>query len=73
MRVDEETKIVYVVDLMNNGIQRWPHGETEGDTIAGGNGTYMILSVLFLYFSLMNADFQHSVSSPVMLRYFQKS
>jgi DNA-binding beta-propeller fold protein YncE len=39
LRVDEETKIVYVVDLMNNRIQRWPHGETEGDTIAGGNGT----------------------------------
>ncbi|CAF1025405.1 unnamed protein product [Rotaria sordida] len=38
LRVDEETKIVYVVDLMNNRIQRWKHGETEGDTIAGGNG-----------------------------------
>ncbi|CAF0800140.1 unnamed protein product [Rotaria sp. Silwood1] len=38
LRVDEETKIVYVVDLMNNRIQRWKHGETEGDTIVGGYG-----------------------------------
>ena len=38
LRVDEETKTVYVVDLMNNRIQRWKNGATEGETIAGGNG-----------------------------------
>ena len=37
LRVDEETKTVYVVDLLNNRIQRWKHGTTEGETIAGGN------------------------------------
>ncbi|CAF0971364.1 unnamed protein product [Adineta steineri] len=36
--VDEETKIVYVADTSNHRIVRWQHGETEGDTIAGGNG-----------------------------------
>ncbi|UJR22994.1 hypothetical protein I4U23_026021 [Adineta vaga] len=38
LRFDEETKTLYVVDLMNNRIQRWKHGATEGETIAGGNG-----------------------------------
>ncbi|CAF4109987.1 unnamed protein product, partial [Rotaria sordida] len=42
LRVDKKTKIVYVVNLMNNKIQRWKHGETEGDTIAGGNGMFII-------------------------------
>ncbi|CAF3576138.1 unnamed protein product [Rotaria socialis] len=37
LRVDEETKIFYVVDLLNHQTQRWKHGENEGDTIAGGN------------------------------------
>ncbi|CAF0944405.1 unnamed protein product [Adineta steineri] len=36
--VDEETKIMYVADTSNHRIVRWQHGETEGDTIAGGNG-----------------------------------
>ncbi|CAF3435248.1 unnamed protein product [Rotaria sp. Silwood1] len=38
LRVDEETKTVYVVDLLNNRIQRWKNAATEGETIAGGNG-----------------------------------
>ncbi|CAF4261438.1 unnamed protein product, partial [Rotaria sordida] len=38
LRVDKETKIVYVVNLMNNRIQRWKHDETDGDTIVGGTG-----------------------------------
>ncbi|CAF0749152.1 unnamed protein product [Rotaria sordida] len=38
LRVDEETKTVYVVDLLNNRIQRWRNGAIEGETIAGGNG-----------------------------------
>ncbi|CAM4811390.1 unnamed protein product [Rotaria magnacalcarata] len=45
LRVDEETKIVYVVDLLNNQFQRWKHDENEGDTIAGGNA--MVEIVLF--------------------------
>jgi DNA-binding beta-propeller fold protein YncE len=46
LKVDEETKIVYVVDLMNSRIQRWIHGETEGDTIAGGNGMFNIFFII---------------------------
>jgi DNA-binding beta-propeller fold protein YncE len=42
LRVDEETKTVYVVDLLNNRIQRWKNGANEGETIAGGNGMYII-------------------------------
>jgi len=42
LRVDEETNIVYIADLMNNRIQRWKHGETEGDTIAGDNGMFIV-------------------------------
>jgi DNA-binding beta-propeller fold protein YncE len=38
LRIDEETKTVYVVDLLNNRIQRWRDGESVGETIAGGNG-----------------------------------
>ncbi|CAF3949131.1 unnamed protein product [Rotaria sordida] len=38
LHVNEETKIDYVVNLMNNRIQLWKHDETEGDTIVGGNG-----------------------------------
>ncbi|CAF4269435.1 unnamed protein product, partial [Rotaria sordida] len=42
LRVDKETKIVYVVNLMNNRIQRWKHDETDGDTIVGGTGMFII-------------------------------
>ncbi|CAF1154893.1 unnamed protein product [Adineta steineri] len=38
LRVDEETKTLYIVDLLNNRIQRWKHGAIEGETIAGNNG-----------------------------------
>lgn len=38
LRVDEDIDMVYIVDLMNNRIQRWKHGETEGETIVGGHG-----------------------------------
>lgn len=45
LRVDDESETVYVVDLMNNRIQRWKNGATEGETIVGGNGMCISLIV----------------------------
>ncbi|CAF0948625.1 unnamed protein product [Didymodactylos carnosus] len=39
--VDEETNIVYVVDSLNNRIQRWLFNASKGDTIAGGFGMHI--------------------------------
>ncbi|CAF3746752.1 unnamed protein product [Rotaria sp. Silwood1] len=36
VRVDEKTKVFYVVDTYNNRIQRWLPGASEGETIVGG-------------------------------------
>ena len=49
LRVDEETKTVYVVDLLNNRIQRWKKGASEGETIAGGNGMYLVSFIKMIY------------------------
>jgi DNA-binding beta-propeller fold protein YncE len=38
--IDEETKIVYVVDRNNKRIQRWLADASSGDTIAGGSGMH---------------------------------
>ncbi|CAF1610713.1 unnamed protein product [Adineta ricciae] len=38
LRFDEVTKTLYIVDLLNNRIQRWKHGAAEGETLVGGNG-----------------------------------
>ncbi|CAF0994814.1 unnamed protein product [Rotaria sp. Silwood1] len=36
--IDEETKVVYVVDTNNNRIQRWLPNASQGDTIVGRLG-----------------------------------
>ncbi|CAM4759793.1 unnamed protein product [Rotaria magnacalcarata] len=36
--VDEETKVVYVADTLNNRVERWLPDASKGDTIAGGFG-----------------------------------
>ncbi len=47
--IDEETKIVYVVDQNNERIQRWLADASFGDTIAGGSGMHR--RVYFFFFS----------------------
>lgn len=38
VRVDEQTKVIYVTDTINNRIVRWLPGALIGDVIAGGQG-----------------------------------
>jgi DNA-binding beta-propeller fold protein YncE len=49
LRVDEITKTLYVIDLLNNQIQRWKNGATERETIAA-----VMVCSLFHSFCLMN-------------------
>jgi hypothetical protein len=39
--VDDETQVVYALDTRNQRVQRWLFNATEGETIVGGNGTYI--------------------------------